>query len=129
MQKKHGVFFGVRCSGETKNDDDEEEEMEMEMKMKMKRRRRERERETERREGRKNRGETERQNTDMDAKHLCSCANHFRDRKRLLLPRSKQALSRRFQFPSTHKQIAQRLDFFGPCFKTGRTRPEKKACT
>ena len=39
---------------------------------------REREREAERREGRKKRGETERQNTDMDPKHLYSCANHFK---------------------------------------------------
>ena len=59
----------------------------------------ERERETERREGRKKRGETERQNTDMDLKHLCSCANHFQDHKRLLVPRSKQALSRRSNHP------------------------------
>ena len=62
-------------------------------------RERERERETERREGRKKRGETERQNTDMDPKHLCSYANHFQNHKRLLVPRSKQALSRRSNHP------------------------------
>ena len=38
------------------------------------------------------RGEGER-----DTKHLCSCANPFQDHKRLPVPRSKQALSRRLQ--------------------------------
>ena len=45
-------------------------------------------------------GETERQNTDMDPKHLCSCANNFQDHERLLVPRSKQAISRRLQVPA-----------------------------
>ena len=66
------------------------------------------EKETERREGRHKRGETERQNTDIEPKHLCSCAKHFQDHKRLLVQRSKQALSRRLQHPQ--KKLAQRLD-------------------
>ena len=70
---------------------------------------RERGRQREEREEKKGR-ETERQNTGMDPKHLCSCANHCQDHKRLLVPRSKQALSRRLQVPAPTKKHAQRLD-------------------
>ena len=82
----------------------------------------------ERIEERKKRGETERQNTDMDPKHLRPCANHFQDHKRLLVPRSKQALSRRLQVLHPQKKPCSTVRLFGPCFKTGRTRPEKNAC-
>ena len=75
--------------------------------------------------GKEKRGETERQNTDMDPKHLCLCANHFQDHKRLLVPRYKQALSRRLQIPALTQKTCPTVRLFGLCFKTGRTRPEK----
>ena len=57
---------------------------------------RERGRQREEREEKKRRGK----NTDMEPKHLCSCAKDFQDHKRLLVPRSKQALSRRSNHPN-----------------------------
>ena len=65
------------------------------------------------------RGETERQNTDMDLKHLCSCANHFQDHKRLLVPRSKQALFKALQTPKTD------CSGWVQCTSSGRTARER----
>ena len=53
-----------------------------------------RERETERKRRKESKKKTERQNTDRGPKHLCSCANHFQDHKRL------QALSTCLQVPA-----------------------------
>ena len=43
------------------------------------------------------RGKGKEENTYMDPKHARSCANHSQDLNRFPVPRSKQALLRRFQ--------------------------------
>ena len=71
-------------------------------KRRKRRMRRRREKERENSENRENREDTER--IKRDTKHLCSCADDSQDHNRLLVPRSKQALSRRLQIPSSTHQ-------------------------
>ena len=79
---------------------------------------RETERDGKRKRGRDREGE-------RDTKHLCSCANDSQDHNRLPVPKSKQALSRRLQVQHPQKTCST-VRLCGPCFKTGRTRSEKK---
>ena len=49
--------------------------------------------------------ETEREGREREPKHSCFCANDSQDHKRLLVPRSKQALSRRLWVPAPTKNL------------------------